>query len=34
MIEYFRSVGGKLKQVDGYVDGCWIDVTDPDPSEL
>lgn len=34
MIEYFRSIGGKLKQVDGFVEGCWIDVTDPDPSEL
>lgn len=34
MLTYYRSIGGKLQVVDGYVDGSWIHVTAPTAEEL
>ncbi|MEW6421724.1 MAG: magnesium transporter CorA family protein [Deinococcota bacterium] len=34
MLTYYRSVGGKLQVVEGYTDGCWINVTAPTAEEL
>lgn len=34
MLTYYRSIGGKLTQLDGFADGCWINVTDPTIEEL
>lgn len=34
MLTYYRSIGGKLNVMDGYIDGCWIDAADPTPEEL
>lgn len=34
MLTYYRSIGGKLTTVDGYVDGCWINAADPTAEEL
>ena len=34
MLTYYRSIGGKLHTLDGYVNGCWVNATDPAPEEL
>ena len=34
MLTYYRSVGGKLNTIEGYIDGCWINAADPSPEEL
>lgn len=34
MLTYYRSVGGKLTVIDSYIDGCWINATDPTIEEL
>lgn len=34
MLTYYRSLGGKLTVIDGYVDGCWINVAAPNTDEL
>lgn len=34
MLEYYRSVGGKLESINSYVLGCWINIVDPTPQEL
>lgn len=34
MLTYYRSIGGKLTTVEGYVEGCWINASAPTPEEL
>jgi magnesium transporter len=34
VLTYYRSVGGKLQVVDGYLDGGWINATAPTAEEL
>lgn len=34
MLTYYRSIGGKLHTVEGYDDGCWINVVTPSHEEL
>lgn len=34
MIEYFRSLGGKLVRIDHFIEGCWINVVEPSTEEL
>lgn len=34
MLTYYRSIGGKLQVIGGYIDGCWINATAPTAEEL
>lgn len=34
MLTYYRSIGGKLTIVDGYIEGCWINAASPTSEEL
>ncbi|MBB6098820.1 magnesium transporter [Deinobacterium chartae] len=34
MLEFYRSIGGKLTRQDGYVDNGWINAVAPTPAEL
>lgn len=34
MLTYYRSIGGKLQVVEGYIDGGWINATAPTAEEL
>lgn len=34
MIEYYKTVEGKLKQLSGMEPGCWISVVDPTAKEM
>ncbi|WP_034345288.1 magnesium transporter CorA family protein [Deinococcus misasensis] len=34
MLEYYRSIGGKLHLVDDYMEGCWINAIAPSLEEI